>query len=199
METRKVRAKVIMLPTKNKSLLHTHSELSTGCEGMGSFQTLKLTDSKTKFKDPDWDGNIPQHLYFTTDEEIKEGDWYIDDCNLIRQAVTSDKDYWDRRPTYKKIVATTDKSLGLPEPSQAFIQKYCELGGIDEVDIELKSSDLDYFFGDLKVDPIHNTVTIHSIKDSWSREEMFQLMDNYQNYLIETDRTIKSFEEWFNS
>lgn len=187
MEVKRVRAKVIMLPTENKQdniPLHLGVDGKLRCNYSNRYANVLVEKA--------------QHLYFTTDEEIKEGDWYIDDCNLIRQAVTSDKDYWDRRPTYKKIVTSTDKSLGLPQPSQAFIQKYCELGGIDEVDIELKSSDLDYFFGDLKVDS-HNTITIHSVKDSWSREEMFQLMDNYQNYLIETDRTVKSFEEWFNS
>ena len=173
METRKVRSKVIMLPTKNKSLLHTHSELSTGCEGMGSFQTLKLTDSKTKFEDPDWDGNIPQHLYFTTNDEIKEGDYFINTKqNIIYKHdvinYNVSKDY------LKKVVATTDKSLGLPQPSQAFVEKYVELGGIEEVDIELKSSDLDYFFGDLKVDS-YNTITIHSIKDikCFSKEQKY--------------------------
>ena len=149
METRKVRAKVIMLPTKNKSLLHTHSKLSTGCEGMGSFQTLKLTDSKTKFEDLDWDGNIPQHLYFTTDEEIKEGDWCIDKYNQIWQFLDNcligfDADKNKRFRTdnveghkVKKIIATTDASLyvpitqdkpfdELPQPSDSFIKKYVE-------------------------------------------------------------------------
>ena len=143
METRRIKAKVIMLPTKNKSLLHTHSELSTGCEGMGSFQTLKLTDSKTKFEDPDWDGNIPQHLYFTTDGEIKEGDWVVclDEIDStvqnwsVSQAIFKYNNGGNCNSDMK-IVATTDTSLGLPHPPQAFIQKYCELGGIGEVDLE---------------------------------------------------------------
>ena len=82
------------------------------------------------------------HLYITSDEEIKEGDWYIDDCNKIRQSVTSDKEYWEVRKDYKKIIATTDTSLkikydgtslitdnwdkSLPQPSQQFIEKYIE-------------------------------------------------------------------------
>lgn len=80
-----------------------------------------------------------QHLYFTSDEEIKEGDWYIDDCNGIRQSVTSDKEYWEVRKDYKKIIACTNNSLkfgedvpgiitfkSLPQPSQQFIEKYIE-------------------------------------------------------------------------
>lgn len=190
METKRVRSKIWMLSTKDKSevVLHESGKL-------GYLARLSL-NMDWEFVEKDWTN---QHLYFTTDQEIKERDWYFDGIDLVHKKSKYNKDLVDGNKQAKKIVATTDKSLGLPEPSQAFIQKYCELGGIDEVDIELKSSDLDYFFGDLKVDPIHNTVTIHSIKDSWNREEMFQLMDNYQNYLIETDRTVKSFEEWFNS
>lgn len=130
----------------------------------------------------------------------------------------------------KKIIATTDKSLTikivdrskskpidsgirdkykkihLPQPSQAFIEKYCKVGGIDEILVEYGGnivefqnfcSDLGFsydsafgwyentnpghrpntstleerFNNKLKVDS-HNTITIHPIKDSWSREEV---------------------------
>ena len=78
-----------------------------------------------------------QHLYIISNEEIKEGDWYIDDINTIRQSITSDKDYWAVRQDYKKIIATTNTSLyvpitqdkpfdELPQPSDSFIKKYIE-------------------------------------------------------------------------
>src|SRR5690606_23945131 len=54
-----------------------------------------------------------QHLYILSYEDIQVGDFYIDDCNLIRQAITSDKDYWASRPDYKKIIATTNEELRL--------------------------------------------------------------------------------------
>lgn len=38
------------------------------------------------------------------DSEIKEGDWYIDDTNIIRVAITSDSEYWNKRKNYKKII-----------------------------------------------------------------------------------------------
>lgn len=35
---------------------------------------------------------------------IQEDDWYMDDCNMIRQSVIEyDEDYWNRRPDYIKI------------------------------------------------------------------------------------------------
>jgi hypothetical protein len=52
-----------------------------------------------------------QHLYILSNDEIKEGDWYIDDTFTIRQSVTSDKEYWSVRTDYKKVIATTDSSL----------------------------------------------------------------------------------------
>lgn len=40
----------------------------------------------------------------------------------------------------KLVVASTDKSLGLPEPSQSWIENYVGLGGlINEVDLEYES------------------------------------------------------------
>lgn len=105
----------------------------------------------------------------------------------------------------KKIIATTDKSLkikstcncseteaiycgeeksvgkcqqSLPSPSEAFIKKYCKLGGIDEVDVEyegvVQSTTWEHDepeYWQPKVDS-HNNITINPIKDSWSREEV---------------------------
>lgn len=118
-----------------------------------------------------------QHLYFLSDEEIKEGDWKYNPTlnHIVRHIIYSDGD--------KKIIASTDKSLGLPRPSDKFIQKYCELGGIDSVMIEYeyKRSKKAFFYlhneleldSTLKVAP-DNTITIKSVKDSWNRAEMFE-------------------------
>ena len=66
----------------------------------------------------------PQHLYLLSDEEIKEGDIYLDDCNDIRKAVTSVKEYWSNRSSYKKIISSIDPSLNLPQFPNAFIEEY---------------------------------------------------------------------------
>ena len=49
-----------------------------------------------------------QHYIIVDDSVIKEGDYYIDDTNTIRQSVTSDKDYWSSRADYKKITHSTE-------------------------------------------------------------------------------------------
>lgn len=77
-----------------------------------------------------------QHLYFLSDEEIKEGDWILSGVNsdsLKPRQVTSQALIDDLFPWEKKIIATTDESLGLPRPSNEFLQKYCELGGVNAV------------------------------------------------------------------
>jgi hypothetical protein len=73
-----------------------------------------------------------------------------------------------------EMEGTHHKSL--PQPSQAFIEAYCEQGGIDEVDVEYEivneesthkfqpGATIINHYLKLKVDPIHNTITTHRIK-----------------------------------
>lgn len=70
------------------------------------------------------------HLYIISDEEIKEGDWMFSvNVNQLEKAdvsltkmTPSQKQYW--LDEIKKIIASTDPSLGLPQPSRNFIEKY---------------------------------------------------------------------------
>jgi len=48
----------------------------------------------------------PQHLYFTSDEEIKEGDWFLDEYSNIRKSSIETRCQGD-----KKIVACTNPDL----------------------------------------------------------------------------------------
>lgn len=89
----------------------------------------------------------PQHLYITSDEEIKEGEyfltnqndyWKIQKCQKICDdgmimsfeeeiAMFQEDTYFVFKPELcKKILTTTDKFLGLPQPSQQFIEKFIE-------------------------------------------------------------------------
>lgn len=86
---------------------------------------------------------------------------------------------------YGQVWDTRISIINLPQPSKAFIEKYCKLGGIDEVMIEyeerqeFESAD-DYTYGcgiEPKVNS-HNEITIHPIKNSWNREEVEKLIIN---------------------
>lgn len=191
METK--RAKVIMLPTKEK--------LETGFTSGGDYY-YDNKNSSMGVLNKEGTRVYKHHLYFITDDEIKEGDWFINDDGLWKCS-------GGIIPTGlnpNKVVATTDKllqrkdvvgkndivgynfnNLYLPKPSQAFIEKYCDKEGIDEVNIEVDiicdesnedKSNL-YLLSKLKVDPNHNTVTIHPIKTTWSREEIEEIIHKY--------------------
>lgn len=177
-----------MLPTEDASCIAFHKLKE---EEPGLFYSTKPSIEKA------FDN---QHLYFTTDEEIKKGDWYLLG-NTPRQS-TGDLGKPDTK--WLKIIASTDPKLTtckdgkddkgfrtfelniIPQPSQAFTKAYCEQGGIDEVDVEYETIHIQDYARTpnsslppivelptdiLKVDS-HNTITTHRIKDSWSKEEV---------------------------
>ena len=229
METK--RAKVIMLPTKEKS----HIGLYTDIRGkLDIYYKNALTPQIKTF--------FPQHLYITTDDEIKEGDWVYwndpeeltsdinqvhsikGDIVLLSHPKHSETECFINE--CNKIIVTTDKSLRvpynngdmndliiLPQPSQAFIEKYCKEGGIDEVLVEYEEYTncskeykthisfnyvvCKYCKRDvrLKVDS-HNTITIHPIKESWTREEIHTVFSNPK--LFSKAWTIEDIDEQLN-
>lgn len=176
------RVKVVMLPTKEKSKLW----LSKG-------NTLTLWGNENNNDKL----GANQHLYFFSDEEIKEGDWYIS----AMKSIISQHNGTEKLPDgWKKIIATTDKSLkvpidkaymnfgeteSLPHTSDSFIEKYIEEYNkgniITEVMVEYKPYKMTLETGTkypeaLKINPKDNTITIRKTKDSWNREEVIELM-----------------------
>lgn len=130
------RAKVVMLPTKEKAGLVINPSTN-------KIEHVDFVKDVKYYTDASF--NCYQ-LFITSDEEIKEGDWYYwSVTNTIQKAI---KDSLDRLPKIedgsKKIIATTDSSLKvsrenshpnsvwkldgalLPQPSQSFIEKYVE-------------------------------------------------------------------------
>lgn len=133
------RAKVIMLPTKEAMLngLYLKPKLN-------QFNKTALENHNNGIYNCK-----PQHLYIISDDEIKKGDWVVNENNNIFQYTGG-----LLLPTDKKIIATTDTNInldvfdkktckgdkdcskhcdcltlkhkGLPQPSQQFIEKYIE-------------------------------------------------------------------------
>jgi hypothetical protein len=98
---------------------------------------LSETDKKLKLngRDSFFAGHY-QHLYFLSDEEIKEGDWFYDSCFGVNNGIYKHLKGFINK-TSKKIIATTDNLLVpsiveprlgmyLPQPSESFIEKYIE-------------------------------------------------------------------------
>ena len=148
---------------------------------------------------------VPQHLSFLSDDEIKDRDWIFNLREGVVEQVKSQKDLKFIKQInsfggiiIKKIIATTDESLFiekptwfstsesldnkiidkiyLPRPSNEFLKKFCELGGIDKVLVEYEIIDSQIWLKNqqnfidkteveiikLKVAP-DNTITIYPI------------------------------------
>lgn len=147
----------VMLPIENYSdIVHSTSK----------YGGLFLSRHYSPMKDM---GDSYQHLYLTSDEEIKEGDWVIyqtaskswrmyGKCNKEKvQSANKDVDYY-------KIIATTDKSLKidtnledrvdvlydnkLPQIPESFIKYYVEKQGkVGDVELEYNDRYLGYACG----------------------------------------------------
>lgn len=99
--------------------------------------------NKVQYYDGDYQGKSnsqqPHHLFILSDEEIKEGDCiiYLNQIinNVTRLEVSTSKYFTEA----KKIIASTDKSLNLPSPTDEFLEEWVELSNsspVDEIEVE---------------------------------------------------------------
>ena len=130
-----------------------------------------------------------QHLYIISDDEIKENNTHFYNPHSGQLHISGNHtDYIAiNKNGCKKIIATTDVSLGLPQPSQQFIEKYIEEYNkgnvITDVLVEYDEIYPKHFTYNpseniitrLKVDK-GNIITIKKVKDSYSREEVVKLL-----------------------
>jgi hypothetical protein len=140
------------------------------------------------------------HLYFTSDEEIKDEDWYYwSVTNSIQKfkAHLRDTNTPKNSDGSRKIVATTDKKLiGVNQIPQSFVEEYSRQGGINEVNLEYldwcdydddNPTGLDKPDWRLKLTP-NNEVIIHLIKEkmySKSEVEIF-LKKGFNDFRLKT-------------
>lgn len=193
--TIKRKSKVIMLPTEKAN--------------MAIFKEKALISNRTEYKVSDnWK---PQHLYILSDDEILENDYIYhildgriilcgkEEFNTLQQSSNPDN------YGYKKIIATTDTSLNLSQPSKEFITKYIEeykKGAVIEFidvlyeDYECKNGHYMGFqtvcsyphcnernYPKLKVDK-QNCITITRSKDSYATNELYSIMQQYHDYCV---------------
>ena len=217
METIKRQCQVVMLPTdkEDRTLNQIYKFISQPENTFDRrvFGELVVTASPDKIK------YQAQHLYLTSDEEIREGDYYY--------SLTADAWFKQGRLSFtnpnerlcKKIIASTDTSLGVPQLSTAFIEKYISeynKGNIIEmVMVEYFKIHVgwepDYSFEDEGIEGSKetyqfipkvskdNTITISKVKDSWNREEVIELLERYERTQHSTGGLVKPIvEKWIN-
>lgn len=149
-----IKSKVVMLPTEKATIIYKFEE------------TNKLIFSNHPNQH---ELATPQHLYFTSDEEIKEGDWCVNANNTIVQY----RQLYRDKEILRKIISSTNKSSGLPKPSKEFIEVYVKAHNegkkIEEVLIQCNEKGLS-----LHGRGGERTITIKKVKDSWSRAEVIE-------------------------
>ena len=242
------KAKVVMLPTNEKvintkeyqllllnSLFWTSKiEIERYTEGW-FFLNNSSKHNSCAITIPNVEIFKHQHLYIISDDKIKLFDCvYNNKKNIVEQINSKTQLIFvleenKENQTFKKIIATTDKSLEisnnldynqllpnrkdfrfyLPQPSEQFIEKYVEeynKGNIITdvlVEYELISNeeyfgntvnpddDVPYFDERLKINHKDNTITIKKVKDSYTKEEVENLI-----YTAMKDRCYTTIAEW---
>ena len=192
--------------------------------GRGTIALYKKTGNMAK---PNFNVGIfesdvyqPQHLYITSDDEIKEGDWvivtnvangemFVKQHKGIATSLSSPR---------KKIIATTDKSLVndnnsflgkpliLPQPSDKFIQAYidaynkgekiekvlveyglfCNTNKYPNIKTECNCPCTEEINCGITLKLKDNNIIIKKVKDSWTREEVINLLHSAGKYGRET-------------
>lgn len=193
---------IIILPTEDEPILGTilyrkafdcislwrYKETHVYADGTKVYRTLGGSFE-------DWYSCMkPHHVYVTSDDEIKEGDWITGTekdwgiYNEVHQVkvvknLESGKLFWFNEECNgigaipeqsKKVVSSTDKSLNLHQPSEELIKKY-----IEDYNKEFKK---DYFTFE------------KSIKEKY-RLALLQLLEYSDNEFIIQDGVILNINE----
>lgn len=183
--------KVVMLPTE-KSLTDSYNIYLTPENQLIRTNLAKKYLDKYKM----------QHLYILSDEPIKEGDWFLNTtnntvhkCHTVAKNIQSGLNGGEYHGKFecKKVSTSTDKSLKLPEPSQAFIEAYVKAYNDEKpitdvmVEYEIKEEKVYDNLGGhpgghwegipvLKVNK-DNTITIRKVKYNWNRDEVVEILE----------------------
>ena len=98
---------------------------------------------------------LTQHIYITSNEEIKMDDWYLDDTNSVRQAITECESYWTHRKKYQKIILTTDQDLikdGVQAIDDEFLEWFVKNPSCEEVEVDKQKEILGEVAGTTYID-----------------------------------------------
>ena len=194
------RCKVVMIPTNEKAQIYLREK-----------QLIYHNVLQNNYDNG-------QHLYFLSDEEIREGDWYMNNNVLFRADDKFDEgNNPNQNKANKKMLATTDSSLiindwleskknnlsgnyeqsnYLPQPSQDFIKAYIEAYNagkpIEWIDVEYELKNATQIGA-----PIRKQDAIYGVKVNSKNEiTIRKIKDSYSRE--EVIKLIKQFDRGIN-
>lgn len=183
---------------------------------------VRLRTAHNHFSGPVSDLN-PQHIYFTSDEEIKEGDWVLKD-NKIAYAANSKEAIDYSQYNWNKVVDTTDpviwghtdnfeyeKVALIPQDFiEAYIKQYNAGNPITEVELEVEEfTESRYANGFEELYPIaklkltaDNTVIWHPVKEiTFTEADMQKAYEAgiaaHCRFMADLVPERVSFKDWF--
>ena len=119
---------LFLLPTEKPSRLAYYQESTSYNKPI--LQLVSTTSSDYKY----------QHIYITSDEEIKVGDWYyLPRTNSVHKCIEATELNLERRLGVAKIILTTDPDLikdGVQQISDEFLEWFVENPSCEEVEVE---------------------------------------------------------------
>ena len=218
--TMKKKVKVHMIPTGDitgivmhstglDKIVHTkESELNADLNIGGTSQHLYLT-SDEKIEDDDWCLNLYNSPHTVMQVHVGGKDWKENKKAFRRIVATTDNLFVKECQVCKinkhhRYNFAQCKCKYLPQIPQSFIKQYVESGGkIDEVELECENiqktinyhKDLWEDNWIIKTDS-NNCVIVHPIKNSWSREEVIDIIYKSSYVLSNGDMTKKYADNW---
>jgi hypothetical protein len=107
----------------------------------------KMSDNKLRLSDLLEKGSsawINQHIYITSDEEIKEGDWFFNgehilQCSDVTDIIIDTEGQWSTIEDCKKIILTTDQDLiadGVQAIDDEFLKWFVQNPSCEWVEVE---------------------------------------------------------------
>ena len=216
------RSPIILLPQVRptcEGLIQCHTEWKsyiTPEEDYSSVGDLSFDRNSSEGVFAHWK---PMALYILSNnkKDIEDGDYVYVDCN---QNITGYKGfgiwkymkapcpmpYWGNSMFCKKVIASTDKSLGLPEPSREFIRKYIMAHNkgdiitskpITDVLVEYYPEDEDWseLSGAFTIPEtvkvsLDNTITIRKVKDSYTEAELINALKGFAKSIDTVDKQV---------
>lgn len=198
----KKKVMVVMLPTE-KGIIYKGNYTN-------DLSTINLSSIHTEHY-------TAQHLYFISNDEIRNRDYVImlDDFDhvfsTVQQYTAEPEQHINKN--HRRVIATTDKSLNLPLIPESFVSKYVEeQGNIKEVMIDMYSCFSDDYSKDLtyQIDTRKdNTVIVSKVKDTYTKEEMINAYNEGASHAVwiwdnmiassRHERLEKIKQDWLNS
>lgn len=150
-----------------------------------------------------------KHLYILSDEQLREGN-IVYECDHNGRPLNIDTCTEDHLIRIKhgidtecyKIIASTDKSIGLPGIPESFLKHFCERDGMDEVMVGW------FYMNDISLDGVYtprralntsseNEIFIMPVKETWTRDEVKSLFNKfYATAFIDQGVTGEMFNAW---